>query len=414
MVERVGLDADGRHLDTTGYRVFATPPIIDVQYVEAMKHVMALVGAVGAVVDIATDPALVQGLKDALYEQAPTIHGDDPLTTVQTVEGLVAYMLSPAFIQRIHDAAYELVLEEAGLPPGTLETIVALATSIIDVVTSLDPNPGTLVPLAEALITQTTARLADGSLPININDEPESMLRDLTHLAPVGTDLLGITDTVSDLGLGEVFVLPVGVGVGEIGAAWDEGRLMVSTVVAETPAAMAGALIAQAPSTEPEWDIYPRQCYDRRSNNTAYYDTCYQYASLAKDGEPNRVAWTHHQKGTGKSKGAWTLVKLTVQSDRMKGSPDQRWQDWSPEADIEHGNCYGTELGIQVSGVGWTRTYNHCDLWDIEKDNPAVNWTVKWDVHAWRKDRNVAGMKTFSVPNGYRPINAVRYDYEAW
>ena len=74
LVGRVGVDAAGGSVDTAGYRVFATPPIIDVQYVEAMKHVMTLVGAVGAVIDIATDPALVEGLKDALYEQS----ADDP------------------------------------------------------------------------------------------------------------------------------------------------------------------------------------------------------------------------------------------------------------------------------------------------------------------------------------------------
>lgn len=233
-------------------------------------------------------------------------------------------------------------------------------------------------------------------------------------MTPVGTDVLGIDDALADNGLAEVFVLPVGVGVGEIGAAWDDGRLKVTAVLHETPLAPVVDALQQPAQIDPQWDPQPRTCAARKSNNTAWYDTCTQYATLAKDGNPNTVAWTHHQKGLGKSKGIWRLVKMTVQSDRRLGTADQQWQDWSPEADIEHGNCSSTRLQVTVQGVGWSKDFTHCDMWDISKANPAVNWKVRWDGNAWRKERNVAGMKTFSVPNGLKPDNVTRYDYEAW
>lgn len=413
LVERIGVDGDGHALDTTGYRVFTTPPIIDVQYVEAMKHVMTLVGAVQAVIDLATDPALVQDLTDALYKQAPAIQHDDPTTAVQTVAGLVGFVTDPAFLQGVQAVLAEQVRriqdEGVGLPPGTLDTVLGIATTAIDLITSLSPDPAVLMALAAAVL----ARLGDGSLPININDDPESILGDITHLAPVGTDVVGVDDTLSDQGLAEVFILPVGVGVGEIGAAWDDGRVKVTAVLNETPTAPVTGVVQQQPSIEPQWDTQGRQCVSRKSNNTAWYDPCYEYATLAKDGDPNRVAWTHHQKGTGKSKGVWRLLKLTVESNRRIHTPDQQWQDWSPDRDISM-DCDNYRLQVGVSGVAWSKDVGMCDEWLIHKDSPAVNWKVRWDGNAWRRARNVAGMKTFSVPNGFRPDNVTRYDYEAW
>lgn len=243
--------------------------------------------------------------------------------------------------------------------------------------------------------------------------EPDVLVDDVTHAAPIGTD--AADDLQEELGLTELFVLPVGVGVGEIGAAWDEGRIKVTTVVQEVGLTPPDPVAGEA-EIEPQWDPQAKVCLSRKSNNTAYYDPCYQYATLARDGDPNRTSWTHHQHGTGKSKGVWTLVTLTVESARTvtSTSPAQTWLDWSPPADIEMGNCKPYELGIQVYGVNFTRTFTSCDEWDITKGNPSVNFKVEWDGQAWRKDRNVASMKTFGVANGLRARNNARYDYEAW
>ncbi|HWL37678.1 MAG TPA: hypothetical protein VNQ77_15940 [Frankiaceae bacterium] len=252
------------------------------------------------------------------------------------------------------------------------------------------------------------------ALLLESSEDPNALVADVTHAAPVGTD--AVDDAQEELGLSELFVLPVGVGVGEIGAAWDEGRIKVTTLVQEVGLTPPADPVAGEAEVDPQWDPQAKVCLSRKSNNTAYYDPCYQYATLARDGDPNRTSWTHHQHGTGKSKGVWTLVTLTVESARTvtSTSPAQTWLDWSPSADVNMGNCKPYELGIQVYGVVFTRMFTTCDEWDITKGNPSVNFKVEWDGQAWRKDRSVAGMKTFGVANGLRARNNTRYDYEAW
>jgi hypothetical protein len=251
-----------------------------------------------------------------------------------------------------------------------------------------------------------------GELPFNPEDSPDDIVDDVAHAGP-GTDV--VTDQIEGT-LGDVFILPVAVGVGEVAAAFDEGYIKVTTALQESPVGapltpVTNTLAGRAES-DPQWSQYSRQCYHRKSNNTAWYDPCYSYATLAKDGDPNRTAWSHTQWGTAKSKSTWVLDRFMVKT-RARETPNQRWLDWSPEADTDKGNCSTTTVGVNVNSAYMEHSTQQCDRWDISKENPDVEFSNWWRGSAWRKERNVAAMTSASLPNRQIPYDYSRYDYYA-
>lgn len=376
----------GITLDATTYNVFATPPIIYIDFDDLAGDLSRLVTSAQALVARYTDPETLNQLVEDIKQQLPKIQHDEP--GVPDTSGIVALANNVVVL------ATGLITNPPVTPPAvTLPTVEELAAEVARLTAAVDA-------LLVSLGFETVAQMSE----------------DPTHAAPVGTDIVSNT---LDGTLGDVVILPIGTSVAEVSAVWHESMLKVSTVIVDTPLAPAGSLILtgsdQVPEGEPGWaPAGPTHCYDRKSNNTAWYDPCRAWHTLSKDGDPNRKTWAHKQWGTAKSKGSFSLDRFEVKAWRKAGTPDQDWLDWSPRADADHGNCSSGTIGVNVNSFYLEHTANQCDEWDIHKGAEPADFANLWRGTAWRKERDVAAMKSTSTPNGYSPTNYVRYDYYAY
>jgi hypothetical protein len=255
--------------------------------------------------------------------------------------------------------------------------------------------------------------LPDLSPPPTTVDPAETLL-DVTHVAPVGTDAVaGYTEGP----VGSVLIVPDPKNVVYAGAAWDDNVARITTVLRDTPLAPAATPLG---TVRPEdfdtgWGEQPPTCASRKQNGSAWYDTCSQWASLAADLNPEDT-WGFQQWGTGKSKSVYTLRGLEVAAWPTEQSPRQTWERWSPEADLEAGNCHQEAIGVTVANFTWQRYDTLCDTWKIYKENPDVSFSDTWVGSAAGKHRNVASSRAFSSPPypAYPlPSVYVRYDYVA-
>jgi hypothetical protein len=243
----------------------------------------------------------------------------------------------------------------------------------------------------------------------------EEAAEDPVHAVPVGTDAL---NPLFEGPLADVVILPFGTGVGEISAAWDEAELKVTTILSDTPAEPVAPLVTGVLQQKPEYDetweaAGPTHCYDRKQNNTAWFDPCRSWHILHKDGDPHRTSWGHKQWGTAKSKSIWYLTNFEVKAWPARESAHQAWLDWAPGADEERGNCTTTTVGAEVNGFMLEKSTQHCDEWDITKYEKGGDFVNDWRGRARRSERRVAAVKATATANGYSPTNAVRYDYYA-
>lgn len=371
--------AQGITLDAKAYNAFATPPIIYLSFDDLAGKLARLVASAQAVVTHASDPATLNVLLTTIEEQMPVIHHHEP--TVPDLSGVAALV----------------------------NNVVALAADLINNPPVTPPTTGELVAMVDQLTLMVDALLA------NLGFETSAQIaEDPTHVAPVGTDPV---NSVYDGVLGDVLVLPVGAGLGTVAAAWDDGVMQMTTILETTPLAslspMVGSLTQYGPG-DAQWDPAGGQgCARRKSNNTAWYDTCQWWYHLAKDGNADRQTWSLMHYGTGKSKGAWKLNSLEVRSWRKTGTPDQDWIDWSPRADEDHGNCSSSTVGVNVNAAYLEHTSTHCDLWNIDKGAEPADFANVWMGNVRRSEREVAGLIATNTPNNYVPVDYIRYDYYA-
>lgn len=402
-------------LDAKAYSVFATPPIIYLNYDELAGNLDQLVALAQSAIQHATDPKTLAAIEQEIEDQSIEIQGDDP---VEGAASLLNYATNPDTLEGLKQTIQDQGIKIQGTDPvADGFAILDLATDLVGVIQGYINNPPVTAPTTGELVeTVNQLTLMVGALMTNLGFEaPGQMAEDPTHVAPVGTDIVSST---LDGTLGDAVILPIGVGVAEVSAAWDEGTMKVSTVVEDTPLAPATPLLQtgadQVPdNNEPAWSPAGGGCYDRRSNNTAWYDVCRSWHHLAKDGDSNRETWGHKQWGTAKSKSIWNLTHFEVKSWRKTGTPDQDWLDWSPRADSIYGHCQTRTIAVKVNAASLEQSSEQCEEWDIDKGAQPADFANTWWGNINRHERDVASVKSTSTPNGYRPVNMVRYDYYA-
>jgi hypothetical protein len=394
------------------YRVYATPPIIRAGEADLVKQLLAIVLELQYLIPevpstqeaIDTAKALLEQLAGLVKSVRLQYDHDDFLGTEIDSLTNIDWIIAAA------EGALDRVPDPGTIDPGTIDPqpYIDQVQPFIDQVTALVNNIG---PTLDAL-----AR----SLGIPSSDE---IAEDPAHAAPVGTD--PVTD-VTDGTLGDVFVLPFGVGVDEIGAAYEDGTLMVETAVQDGPAAgpvaavvdaanaLSGSALALVPPGEPQWDPAGGACLHRKSNNTAWYDPCSFWYDLKKDGDKSHMTWAHNQYGTAKSKGIWRMTHFEVRAERAANSPEQWWRDWSPRADVDHGNCSTGTVGVAVAGVTLEHSSDQCDKWNIDKYEDGGHFANTWEGNTWRSERDIDAMKATVTINNNAPRNAQRYDYYAY
>lgn len=155
-------------------------------------------------------------------------------------------------------------------------------------------------------------------------------------------------------------------------------------------------------------------CWERKQNNTAWFDPCHKWFHRTDDGNPYRSTYALTQYGTGKSKGIYELDELEVQSWRKTGTPDQDWEDWSPRSDMEVGHCETKTVGVNVAAAYIEKSATLCETWDIHKGEDPADFATRWRGDVSRSERETAMFIATSVPNGYAPHDIVDYDYYAW
>lgn len=336
-----------------------------------------------------TDPGTLAELRDQIEAQMPTIHHDD--------------------------------LTVPNLPD--LDGITALVNNLLLMVTDLLSDPPVTPPTVDEL-TGTVARLVsviDAALVSLGFPGTTEMSEDPEAAAPVGVGDAEALVVEDESGLGSVVVLPVGTTEATISAAWDEGMLKVSTIVATTPVVggpVAGGLAALPdPIAHDEWrPAGGLGCMERKQNNTAWYDPCSWWYEHMDDGNSGRWTWGLVQYGTGKSKSAWLLTSLEVQSWRKNGTPDQDWIKWSPDSDQDTGGCTGATAGVNVKAAYLEVSKTLCEQWDIHKGEQPADFANRWrsGFHSInRKERATASVIATDTPNGYLPYDMVSFDYYA-
>lgn len=369
---------NGNNVDAATYRVYATPPIRDAQVAGAAKVYVGILDSLESSLDrslqmiIDTGNYVLDWAEDfrAVADQA--IENDRLDKLVVDLQALLDSVPAPGTIE----------------PPDTQPYI----DQLIAIVNSLDIN----------------SVLYSLGMP-----SKEEIIEDPLVALPIGGD--PVTDVTDGL-LGDVVILPVGVGMRTVGASWDEGMLKVTTILRDTPVApqVAIDMVPRPTNNDPQWDpASDRYCYPRKSNNTAWYNPCRQWYTLAKDGNPDRTSWNHLQFGTAKSKGIWNMTKFEVKAWPVKDSAYQYWLEWSPEADEDHGHCSSGTVGVNVNAAYVEYASQHCDEWDISLGSIGGDFSNSWRGNTNRSERNVAAMKATSVANGKTPNNYVRYDYYA-
>jgi hypothetical protein len=393
---------DGVTVNLPLYRVYATPPIMRAGEADLVKQLLAIVVDIQQVIPDVTVPS-TQELIDTIFAAI----------------ALAREEVGSVRIQYSHDQLLDTELD------SLIAALQRALNSLPDPGSIIDPNsinPQTYVDELTALVNGIKPTL-DALLESLGMPSSDDALADPAHASPVGTD--PVTNE-TDGTLGDVFILPFGVSVDEIGAAYENGTVMVETAVEDGPAAGPAAAVLDAsnslsgalvPPSEPQWDPAGGACLHRKSNNTAWFDPCSYWYELKKDGDKSHMTWAHNQYGTAKSKGIWRLTDFEVRAERAANSPEQWWRDWSPRADMDNGNCATGSVGVEVAGVSIEHSSEQCDKWDIDKYEEGGHFANTWRTGgngAWRSERDVDAMKATATINNNAPRNEQRYDYYAY
>jgi hypothetical protein len=237
-------------------------------------------------------------------------------------------------------------------------------------------------------------------------------VKDALDAAPRGADTAGV-----DGPLGSALIVPAGTKVELVGAVFEHGELHTKTMFTASPDGRASGLKEMSAMAAPsDSESFVRDgglgCVDRKQNNTAFYDPCQDFFFLENDGDPARRYWASQMHGTGKGRGLWTLNSLEVSSRRSDGSAPQEWVDWDPGADATT-NCHTQTVSVSYAGAGLSLDQQHCEQWDIDKDEDGADFANWWRGHVRRKERETAAMTLTRLQNGDLPKLVVSFDYYA-
>jgi hypothetical protein len=216
--------------------------------------------------------------------------------------------------------------------------------------------------------------------------------------------------------LGDVLVVPRGTQVNLVGAVFEDGQLHAKTQLTATGAAPRQHRRFQAVADPSASAQFQRAggigCVERKQNNTAWYDPCQDFWLHQNDGDPNAQYWASQMRGTGKGKSVWTLNSLEVSSRRTEGSAPQEWVDWDPGADANT-NCRNQTISVSYAGAGVSFDKQHCEMWDIDKDQDGADFANWWRGHVRRKERETGALTLTRLANGDVPVLRVDFDYYA-
>lgn len=216
--------------------------------------------------------------------------------------------------------------------------------------------------------------------------------------------------------LSDVLVVPRGTQVDLVGAVFEDGKLHVKTLLTATGLAPSPQKRFRAMTDPSASQQFERAggigCVDRKQNNTAWYDPCHDFWLHRNDGDPNAEYWASQLRGTGKGKGLWTLNSLEVSSRRKEGSAPQEWVDWDPGADANT-NCRNQTISVSYAGAGVSFDKQHCEMWDIDKDQDGADFANWWKGHVRRKERETGALTLTRLANGDIPVLRVSFDYYA-
>lgn len=387
-------ETHGVVLDGKAYNIFATPPIVYVDFDNLAENLNQLVGVAQSAIQQATDPATLEQIKQEIEGKSIEIQGDDP---AEGAVALVNYVTNPDTLAGLKQTIREHGIKIQGTDPVAEGfAVLDLATSLVGIVQGYIDNPPVTPPTTGelvAIVNQLTSTVEALVTSLGFPGTTE-IAGDPTHAAPAGTDT--VTDAYDGV-LGDVLILPAGVGVGAVAAAWEDGMLKVTTLLETTPFGSTLApvtnTVADAGPGQAQWDpAGGLGCMRRKSNNTAWYDPCQWWYELAKDGNGSRRTWGLEHYGTAKS---------------------QDWVDWSPRSDDDAGHCTTTTVGVNVNSAYLEQSAQHCEQWDIDKGSEPADFANTWKGRVNRHEREVAAIVSTNTPNGYTPTDYVRYDYYA-
>jgi hypothetical protein len=163
---------------------------------------------------------------------------------------------------------------------------------------------------------------------------------------------------------------------------------------------VAASADAQALTASPTWNFQLQQCFARISDTWSYIDHCYALYKMANDGDATRDYFALQHYSTAGPNSPWVLNWAKIQG--VAFGPAQTWMDWSPKADF-NGNCQTVNLGVTVKAVGLTLAVDRCDIWDMTKQNPAVNYNIVYFSPGQRNDRELSFEIAVSVAQGAWP-----------
>jgi hypothetical protein len=174
-------------------------------------------------------------------------------------------------------------------------------------------------------------------------------------------------------------------------------------VTAPEPNITAGAPAgAEALAAAPTWNFQIQQCFARISDTWSYIDHCYSLYKMANDGDGAKDYFALQHYSTAGPNPPWTLHDAKIQAIQLAGTPAQTWMDWSPKADF-NGNCQSFQLAVLVKAVVLALNVDRCELWDMTKQNPAVNYNVVYWNPGQRSDRELSFEIAVSVAQGAWP-----------
>lgn len=183
----------------------------------------------------------------------------------------------------------------------------------------------------------------------------------------------------------------------------ENGASAIALAPVTAPAAnlkLAAPAQVQALTAAPTWNFQLQQCFARISDTWSYIDHCYALYKMGNDGDATRDYFALQHYSTAGPNTPWVLNWAKIQG--VAFGPAQTWADWSPKADF-NGNCQTVNLGVTVKAVGLTLAVDRCDIWDMTKQNPAVNYNIVYFSPGQRQDRELSFEIAVSVAQGAWP-----------
>lgn len=247
----------------------------------------------------------------------------------------------------------------------------------------------------------------------SLGDSAE-VIEDPAHALPIDTGVVDEVIEAEDGPLSSALVVPATAPVELVGAVYADNVIYVKTLLSSSPVPGVEQTVPEDdPSGSARWEpAGGLGCLRRKQNRTAWFDPCSFFYHHTNDGDRYKQTYALKQFGTGKSKGAWDLNGLEVESWRKKDTAEQWWMDWDPGADSDF-NCQSQTIGINVRAVYLESTHLHCEEWDIDKGSAPADFSNWWRGDVPRKERETAALIATSVKNGEWPVDYVDFDYYA-